>query len=113
MENVPTPNRVQVASCPVSVVIITRDAAKHLPAVLAAVAFCDERLVLDSDRLIRPLTSRGLPAPGLNISPFSATASKSAVGSRSQETIGSFRSMPTRSSTRRHVPPCFGSTSAI
>lgn len=33
---------------PVSAVIITRDAAAHLEAVLAAVEFCDERLVLDS-----------------------------------------------------------------
>jgi glycosyltransferase involved in cell wall biosynthesis len=35
-------------SRPISAVIITRDAAAHLAAVLAAVDFCDERLVLDS-----------------------------------------------------------------
>lgn len=34
--------------CPISAVIITRDAAAHLHAVLAAVEFCEERLVLDS-----------------------------------------------------------------
>lgn len=33
---------------PISAVIITRDAAPHLAAVLAAVDFCSERLVLDS-----------------------------------------------------------------
>lgn len=33
---------------PISAVIITRDAAAHLAAVLAAVDFCSERLVLDS-----------------------------------------------------------------
>jgi len=35
-------------ACPISAVIITRDAAAHLAEVLAAVAFCAERLVLDS-----------------------------------------------------------------
>jgi len=36
------------AALPISAVIITRDAARHLPEVLAAVAACAERLVLDS-----------------------------------------------------------------
>jgi hypothetical protein len=35
-------------SRPISAVIITRDAAAHLTAVLGALDFCDERLVLDS-----------------------------------------------------------------
>jgi glycosyltransferase involved in cell wall biosynthesis len=35
-------------ACPISAVIITRDAAAHLAEVLAAVEFCGERLVLDS-----------------------------------------------------------------
>jgi hypothetical protein len=36
------------ASLPISAVIITRDAERHLAAVLAACGFCAERLVLDS-----------------------------------------------------------------
>lgn len=37
-----------VRRCPISAVIITRDAGAHLAAVLAALDFCRERLVLDS-----------------------------------------------------------------
>jgi len=33
---------------PISAVIITRDAERHLAAVLAACEFCAERLILDS-----------------------------------------------------------------
>jgi glycosyltransferase involved in cell wall biosynthesis len=43
-----TPSNKGSAACPISAVIITRDAATHLTRVLEAVDFCDERLVLDS-----------------------------------------------------------------
>ncbi len=48
MPSQPAPSPPATGSCQVSVVIITRDAATHLAAVLASVHFCDDRLVLDS-----------------------------------------------------------------
>ncbi len=48
MASLPTPTMPVRGLCPVSAVIITRDAAAYLPAVLKAVDFCAERLVLDS-----------------------------------------------------------------
>ena len=88
-----------------SAIIITKNEAANIAACLASVAFCDERIVVDSgsaDDTVK-IASRQRGAGG-RASPGRATGRRRTTRCRWRPATGCCRSMPTSGSVQRSLP---------